>query len=213
MEGCLDRANRILRHLYLAFRRWQVGRVQGLSLANDVVIKGRPIIEIGRGARVEIKKGVTLNSRNSGYHINMHSPVKLFADREGAKILIGANTRIHGACIHAYKMVSIGRNCLVAGNCQIMDASGHESSFHDVENRINTSDSGRPIVIEDCVWVGANCLVLPGVRIGRGSIIAAGSVVVHDVPPMVIAAGNPAKPIRSAEDVLSRLKQNSEAGR
>ena len=209
MEGRLDWAYKILRQLYFGFRRWQVGRMQGLSLANDVVIKGRPIIEIGRGARVEIEKGVMLNSRNSDYHINMHSPVKLFADREGAVITIGANTRIHGACIHAYKMVSIGRNCLVGGNCQIMDASGHQSSFHDVVNRINTIDCGRPIVIEDCVWVGANCLVLPGVRIGRGSIIAAGS----DIPSMVIAAGNPAKPIRSAEDVLSRLGQNSEVGR
>ena len=59
--------------------------------------------------------------------------------------------------------------------------------------------SWKDVVIEDCVWIGANSIVLPGVRIGRGSIVGAGSVVVKDIPPMVIAAGNPAKVISNGQ--------------
>jgi acetyltransferase-like isoleucine patch superfamily enzyme len=167
-------------------------------IADSVVFKGKPIILISNGGMIQIGKGTLLNSSNTGYHINMHSPVKLFADREGAIIKIGERTRIHGTCIHAYRSVVVGDRCLIAANCQIMDCSGHELSFENVENRINTTSGGKPIVIEDCVWIGANTIVLPGVRIGRGSVIAAGSVVVKDVPPMVIAGGNPAKTIKTA---------------
>lgn len=177
----------------------------GLSISGKIIIQGKPIIEIGDGARILIGNNVTINSINHGYHINMHSPVKLYADKKGAVIEIGDNTRIHGTCIHAYKSVTIGRNCLIAANCQIIDCNGHELSFEDVENRVNTGSDGKPVIIEDCVWIGANSIVLPGVRIGRGSIISAGSVVVKDIPPMVLAGGNPAQIIKTAE----QLKQLS----
>ena len=71
---------------------------------------------------VIIGNNVTLSSRNKGYHINMHSPVKLFADRQNAIITIGANTQIFGTCIHAYEKIIIGENCLIAANCQIFDS-------------------------------------------------------------------------------------------
>jgi acetyltransferase-like isoleucine patch superfamily enzyme len=50
-------------------------------------------------------------------------------------------------------------------------------------------------VIEDDVWIGANSIVLPGVTIGKGAVIAAGSVVTKNVPPMAVARGNPAQVI------------------
>jgi acetyltransferase-like isoleucine patch superfamily enzyme len=139
-----------------------------------------------------------INSSNAGYHVNMHSAVKLMADRPGARIHIGEGTRIHGSCIHAYRSITIGKRCLIAANCQIIDCNGHELSFDDVEARIHTTSDGRPVVIEDAVWIGANSIVLPGVRIGRGSVVAAGSVVVKDVPPMAVVAGNPARIVKQA---------------
>lgn len=67
---------------------------------------------------------------------------------------------------------------------------------HD-ENPANRSATyGRPIVIEDMAWIGINSTILPGVKIGYGSIIGAQSVVTHDVPPMKIVAGNPARIIK-----------------
>jgi len=159
-------------------------------------IYGRPMIDIREGCHLHMGANVTLNSDNRGYHINMHSPVKLFADKPGAEIRIGENTRIHGTCIHAFQSIVIGRNCLIAANCQIIDGNGHDLSFPDVSNRIMTFGSSRPVVIEDDVWIGANTIILPGTRIGRGSVVSASSVVASDIPAMVVAGGNPAKVIK-----------------
>jgi acetyltransferase-like isoleucine patch superfamily enzyme len=56
--------------------------------------------------------------------------------------------------------------------------------------------SHGPIVIEDDAWLGAGCVILPGVRIGRGAVVGANSVVAHDVPPLHVVAGQPARTIR-----------------
>jgi acetyltransferase-like isoleucine patch superfamily enzyme len=136
---------------------------------------------------------VILTSRNRGYHLNIHAPVKLFADRPGAEIRIGAETRIAGSCIHAQRSVVIGKRCLIAGDCQIVDSNGHELSFPNVQNRLRTDGASSPIVIEDDVWLGTNTVVLPGVRIGRGAVIGANSVVSANIPAMSVARGNPAE--------------------
>ena len=164
-------------------------------IKGKVLVSGVPILYFKENGYLRIGKNVRLNSNIESYHLNMCSPVKLMADRRDALIEIGDNTRIHGSCIHAYNKISIGRNCLVAANCQIFDASGHDLSFDNVGNRINTIGEQKEVIIEDSVWLGANCIVMPGVHIGRGSIIAAGSVVVKDIPAMCIAGGNPAKVI------------------
>jgi len=188
----------------------RLNKIKGLHLNGKILFLGNPNIEIKNGAQIHIENGVTINSSNPGYQVNMHSPVKLFADKEGAIIRIGENTRIHGTCIHAYVSISIGRNCLIAANCQIIDCNGHELSFEDVDNRVNTHSGGRPVVIEDSVWIGANTIILPGVRIGRGSVIGAGSVVVSNIPPMVIAGGNPARIIKTAEELAQSSSQATE---
>lgn len=133
----------------------------------------------------------------------MHSPVKLFSDKVNSKIVIRDNTRIHGTCIHSQHSIEIGKNCLIAANCHIIDCNGHLLSFENTVNRINTKDVARKVVISDIVWIGANTFILPGVKIGEGSIIGANSVVVRDIPPMVVAAGNPAIVIKSYEKTLT----------
>ncbi|MFE9782205.1 sugar O-acetyltransferase [Streptomyces sp. NPDC005775] len=65
------------------------------------------------------------------------------------------------------------------------------------------ADFGRfsePIVIEDKVWIGSNVVVLPGVRIGYGSVIGAGSVVSRSIPPMSVALGMPCRVVRAITD-------------
>ena len=188
---------RIPNYIWLKLYFLWLSKRKNIVIKGKLIIKGKPIIDINKESNLYIGDGVSLNSENKGYHINMHSPVKLFADRPGAQIRIGNKTRIHGTCLHAYQSIPIGNNCLIAANCQIMDGSGHALSFPDVENRINTQGESKPIVIEDSVWIGANSIVLPGVKIGRGAVISANSVVTKNIPAMVIAGGNPAVVIKS----------------
>lgn len=171
-----------------------------ITIEGPLHIYGRPILDLRRGGTLILGAGVTLNSTNAGYHINMHSPVKIMADQPGAVVRIGDRTRIHGTCIHAFDSITVGANCLIAANCQIFDGNGHEPSFDNPAGRLATSSTATPVVIGDNVWVGANTLILPGVHIGSGSIVAAGSVVTKDIPPLCLAAGNPARIIRTHAD-------------
>ena len=157
-----------------------------------VHVSGIPTLIFKENGRLIIGDNVSLKSNQESYHLHMYAPVKIMADRRDAIIEIGENTRINGSCIHSYKKISIGRNCLIAANCQIFDGSGHDLSFPDVANRINSTGDAKEIVIEDNVWIGANSIILPGTRIGYGSVIAAGSVVASNIPPMCVAGGNPA---------------------
>ena len=166
--------------------------MRGCSIGLRLIVKGLPVVDISHGAALKIGNNVLLNSQNLDYHVNMFAPVKLFADRSGATIKIGNNTRIHGSCIHAYELIEIGENCLIAANCQIFDGNGHDLSFDSPENRIKTKGLSKPIRIGDNVWLGTGVIILPGVTIGSGSVIAAGSVVRNSIPAMVVAAGNPA---------------------
>ncbi|MFF3171980.1 sugar O-acetyltransferase [Streptomyces sp. NPDC057900] len=73
--------------------------------------------------------------------------------------------------------------------------------------RVDFARFSEPIVIEDKVWIGSNTVVLPGVRIGYGSVIGAGSVVSRDIPPMTVALGTPCRVVREItdEDLTTRL--------
>ena len=172
--------------------------IKGVRLDSDVLFKGKPSILKNKKASISIGKNTLINSSNHGYHINMHSSCKLLADREGAQISIGSNCRIHGTCIHAYKSIKIGDNVLIAANTQIIDGNGHQLSFENTSQRIKTTDQGRPILIEDNVWIGANCFILGGVTIGNGAVVSANSVVHKDVKPNTIVGGNPARLIKDA---------------
>ena len=108
------------------------------------------------------------------------------------------------------KNIRIGKRCWIQQGCTFFDRGGitigndvfiapkvnlitinHDS---DPENRSATY--GRPIVIEDKVWIGINSTILPGVTVGYGSIVGANSVVTQDVSPYTVVGGNPAKFIK-----------------
>lgn len=91
--------------------------------------------------------------------------------------------------------VHIGRDVMMGPRC-ILLASSHATARTDVPMNTQGFLDDRPIVIEDDVWIGAGCTVLPGRRIGQGSIVGAGSVVTKDVPPWSIVGGNPARVVR-----------------
>jgi acetyltransferase-like isoleucine patch superfamily enzyme len=163
-----------------------------IKVGKRLKIFGIPLIDIRGNCSISIGDNVFLNSRNKGYFAGLYGPVKLFVDGENAFIKIGNNTRIHGVCIHAYKSIEIGDNCLIAGNTTIVDSDGHDPFPADISERLKTKKDGIPVVIEDNVWIGLNCIILKGVKIGQGSIIGAGSVIRKSIPPYSIVMGNPA---------------------
>jgi acetyltransferase-like isoleucine patch superfamily enzyme len=178
--------------VYSFFFRFRKSVIKGKNLK----IKGWPYIHIKYNSMIIIGNNVTLNSSNYGYHINMFKGVKILADGMNAEVRIGNNTRIHGTCIHAKSNISIGSNCLIAANCQIIDSNGHGLLMDNPQERITSFDTPKPIIIEDNVWIAANCIILKGVTIGEGSVIGANSVVNTDIPPFSIAMGNPALVIK-----------------
>jgi acetyltransferase-like isoleucine patch superfamily enzyme len=111
-----------------------------------------------------------------------------------ASIVFGAGSYCAGNCVFAAnKGIEIGENVMIADQVSIRDtAHVFSDSLTDmIAQGITTS----PVIIEDDVWIGHGATVLKGVRIGRGSIVAAGAVVTRDVDRFIIVAGVPARPI------------------
>ncbi len=114
----------------------------------------------------------------------------------GANITLGENFYAnHGLVILDGAKVVFGKNVFVAPNCGFHTA-GHPL---DAERRNKGLEYARPITVGDNVWFGANVVVLPGVTIGDGAVIGAGSVVTRDIPPNVVAVGNPCRILREID--------------
>jgi maltose O-acetyltransferase len=112
------------------------------------------------------------------------------AVKRGGKLIIGNNVRLNGPIISASNEIRIGNNCRIAPQVYLMDGD-----FHAVEDRLAAGKT-RPIIIEDDAWLATRCMVLKGVTIGKGAVVAAGAIVTKDVPPYTMVAGIPAKPIK-----------------
>lgn len=126
--------------------------------------------------------------------------------RNGSSLSVGSNTSINGATTFSIvSKVEIGNNVLISFQCLIMDNDGHSADPDIRKSDLPDLLGGRakawggvkvlPVKIEDSVWIGARCIILKGVTVGQGAIVAAGSVVTKSVPPFVIVAGNPAREI------------------
>jgi maltose O-acetyltransferase len=118
------------------------------------------------------------------YGVNIHIGTDFYANH-GLVILDGAR-------------VSIGNHVFIAPNVGIHTA-GHPL---DAERRNAGQEYALPVTIGDNVWIGAGVTLVPGVCVGNNSVIGAGSVVTRDIPPDVVAVGNPCRVIReiTAED-------------
>ena len=91
--------------------------------------------------------------------------------------------------------VIIGSNVNLAQNITV---SGLDHNYKDTSKRIDEQGVNTSLItIDDNVWIGANCVITKGVNIGKHSVIAAGSVVSKNIPPYSVAAGNPARVMKS----------------
>lgn len=154
----------------------------------------------------------TATEMNTGYRTQ--EEVHQYMGRILGKPLDESITVLPPLYIDYGKPVTIGKRCFIQQCCTFFGRGGISigndvfigpkvnliTINHDPNPENRSATCGRPIVIEDKVWIGINATVLPGVRIGYGAIVGAGSVVTKDVPAMTVVAGNPARIIKKIEN-------------
>lgn len=125
-----------------------------------------------------------------------NSKCKIYV-REGASLSIGNNSGMNGVLIYCAQTVIIGDYVNIGGGTRISDTNHHNLDWQKRRDpRTNIIAKTSPIVIEDDVFIGANCYIGKGVTLGARSIIAAGSVVTKSIPSDCMAGGNPCKVIK-----------------
>jgi galactoside O-acetyltransferase len=134
----------------------------------------------------------------------------LVFEKTGARIAIGSRTHIGGdTIVAAASSIEIGDDVLIAFQALIMDHNSHSLRFserqHDVRDWIRGTKDWSTVAISAVkishkAWIGARAMILKGVTVGEGAIVAAGSVVTRDVPAWTIVGGNPAQVIRPLTD-------------
>ncbi len=128
-------------------------------------------------------------------------------------ITIGNNTFIGGGMFVCVEGIEIGNDVMISWGCTFIDNNSHSLRWSERKNDVSDWKKGLDeqkigfykdwsnvkrgkITVKDKAWIGFNCIVMKGVTIGEGAIVAAGSVVTKDVPDWTIVGGNPAKVIK-----------------
>jgi acetyltransferase-like isoleucine patch superfamily enzyme len=142
--------------------------------------------------RIELEPGVVVQRRC------------VFTVAPNARLRLGAGTRIGSdAVISVAREVTFGRNVLVAARCYVSD-HGHHFTAAAVPIMHQGMDTPRPVTIHDGAWLGINVCILPGVTVGRNSVVGANSVVTESVPDGAVVAGIPARVVRGPADAWAR---------
>lgn len=146
------------------------------------------------GATISIGKNCFFRSDQDSNLIGVNHRCIISAHSATAVIKIGNNCGFSGSSIGAKESIEIGDNVLVGANSIITDFDWHSLDPYDRFDK--TMIISKKVVIEDNVWIGANCLVLKGVRIGKNTVVGAGSVVTRDLPQDSICGGNPCRVLK-----------------
>lgn len=168
----------------------------------------KSILLVGEN-RISGKKNIKIDHLIAGERFRMDALCEFMGKKFNPKISIGKNvsfgTDAHIACVAG---IEIGDNFLAGSRVTIID---HDHGIYAGLNEFHSMPSSppanrnlfySPVVIGNNVHVGENSIILKGVTIGDGAVIAAGSVVVSSISPNTISAGNPAKPVKYFDDDL-----------
>jgi acetyltransferase-like isoleucine patch superfamily enzyme len=117
-------------------------------------------------------------------------------------LILGENSGFSNTIIHAHNYIKIGNYVNIGAGCLIFDTNFHSLDWNQRSDRVLEQESviTKPITINDYAFIGAKCIIMKGVTIGLHSIIAAGSVVVNDIPDDELWGGNPARFIKKITD-------------
>lgn len=184
-----------MRGIYRAAKDWIARR----RLSDE------PGVRIDRTARVSWRE---LNVvRGGGLSIVAESVAEgaIVLQRAGAQVTIGSRTSFGASLIDCAEQIEIGDDVLISWQCTITDHDSHALRWSERQNDVRnlhlgtkdwTGVASSPVKIGDKCWIGMKSLILKGVEIGEGAIVAAGSVVTKSVPAWTIVGGNPARLIR-----------------
>ena len=174
-----------------------------------LLIAKKSIVKIQKNSKINIAngrlefgldflpRGSTSLKMGQNSQFNINGPAYIgnscrITIEDGAKLVLGSDIFINeNSRITAYTEIRIGDGCWIAWDVNIIDTDFH----HIIENKKRKLRDAA-VIIEDNVWIGARAIILKGVTIGSGAIIAAGAIVTRDVPSKCLAAGNPAKIIK-----------------
>lgn len=168
-------------------------KVRGAEIGQGVILNGFPAIRRKGSGRLVIEDGVTLNSTRWSNALNTGSAMNLCVEN-GARLVFKRGCGVSASQIIANIGIEIGEDALIGAGCLLCD-----SDMHEVPLGSGKATAMAPIRIGARAFVGARCIILKGVTVGEGSVVGAGSVVTKDIPPNVIASGNPAKVMRIME--------------
>lgn len=165
----------------------------GVDLGEGCSFYGPLLLNRTGHSRIAIGANCVFRSAYWSNQIGVNRPCMLSTLKPGAEIEMGVECGLSGSVISAAESVVLGKGVRCGANVTITDTDWHSPESPD-EGPGQAPHA--PVVIEDGAWLGLNVVVLKGVTIGRGSVVAAGSVVVNSIPPRVVAAGHPAVVIR-----------------
>lgn len=135
------------------------------------------MLEMYKNSEINIKNGFVIKS---GAHVII---------AEGASLNLGSGYINRHVKIRCFDNIEIGENVAISENVTIWDTDAHQID--------NTTIKTQPVKIGNHVWIGTNVIILKGVNIGDGAVIAAGAVVNKSIPPHCLAGGVPAKVIKN----------------
>jgi len=165
------------------------------------------------GKNVYIAENVTLYQNKDGGKVEIGDKVCIYKGTIletgfGGSLRIDKEASIHPNCqVNAYKSpITIGKGVMIAPKCGLYSYDHGIAPGKPI--RKQPLQSKGPIVIEDEAWLGFGSIVLSGVRIGKGAVVGAGSVVMKDIPENAIAVGNPAKVIKMRDDIKELIGAN-----
>jgi carbonic anhydrase/acetyltransferase-like protein (isoleucine patch superfamily) len=160
-------------------------------LGKNVVFNGFPIVRRYENSDIVIGDNCTFNSAKNSVRVGLQKRCTFVTLRKSAEIVIGDNSGGSGITLLAAIKIKIGNNVMIGAHTMIIDNDFHHAN---PDKRHEMTDiPARPIIIEDNVFIGTNCMILKGITIGENAVIGANSVVINSIPKNAIAIGNPCK--------------------
>ena len=196
--GLMQIAGRLRQHLRMASSPlWLLElRMRGIQFTTPIALVGQPICSRYPGSFISLGSGVTLDSAIRSNRLGGFSPCVVRTVTPTARIQLGDRVGLSNSVIVAGSSIEIGEDTILGSGVMILDNDFHVmgTGFSWVSE---CSTNSKPIKIGRGCFIGSRSMILKGVTLGDRAIIGAGAVVTKDVPAYSMAAGNPARIVRT----------------